>query len=244
MDSPGSKAQPLKNSQTQPRSWTPSTSYTLPVMLSMSVAGASSKNSTTGVGLPPIPCTRPAGCYTPDPACSPRANNIGSLTCSPAIATSPSKSPGASTRTSPGAYRDPNKIRGKALMQAEIDRLSNAGVPSSLTEIITLGRTLKRRSRDILAYFDNSHTSNGPTEAINGRFEQLRGSALGLAKPHQLHHPLPPRNRRIQTPTTPSIMKSRIFSPTQSFMEIQFSLPEPHFQRLKIYPRTKELQEV
>ena len=30
-----------------------------------------------------------------------------------------------------------------------------------------------------------------------------------IPQPHQLHHPLPPRNRRIQTPTTPSIMKSR-----------------------------------
>ena len=37
-----------------------------------------------------------------------------------------------------------------------------AGVPSSLTEIITLGRTLKRRYRDILAYFDHPHASNGP----------------------------------------------------------------------------------
>ena len=107
-----------------------------------------------------------------------------------------------------GAYRDPNKIRGKALMQAEIDCLCDAGVPRSLTEIITLGRTLKRRSRDILAYFDHPHASNGPTEAINGRLEHLRGSALGFAKPHQLHHPSAPRNRRLQTPTTPSIMKS------------------------------------
>ena len=78
------------------------------------------------------------------------------------------------------AYRDPNKIRGKALMQAEIDRLSDAGVPSTLTEISTLGRTLKRRAKDILAYFDHPHTSNGPTEAINGRLEHLRGSALGF----------------------------------------------------------------
>ena len=51
-----------------------------------------------------------------------------------------------------------------------------AGVPSSLTEIITLGRTLKRRSRDILAYFDHPHTSNGTTAATNGRLEHLRGS--------------------------------------------------------------------
>ena len=100
MDSPGSKTQPLKNSPTRGRSWTPSTSYTLPVMLSMCVAGASSKNSTTGAGVPLIPCTRPAGCYTPGHACSPHANNTASSTCSPAIATSPSKSPGASTRTS------------------------------------------------------------------------------------------------------------------------------------------------
>ena len=125
------------------------------------------------------------------------------------ITTSPSKSHGASTRTSPGAYRDPNKIRGKALMQAEINTLTSTRVPRGLTELITLGRTLKRRAGDILAYFDHPHTSNGPTEAINGRLEHLRGSALGLAKPHQLHHPSTPRNRRIQTPTTPPIMKSR-----------------------------------
>ena len=88
-----------------------------------------------------------------------------------------------------------------------------AGVPSSLTEIITLGRTLKRRSRDILAYFDHPHTSNDPTEAINGRLEHLGGCALGFAKPHQLHHPSTPRNRRIQTPTTPPIMKSQLRRP-------------------------------
>ena len=68
-------------------------------------------------------------------------------------------------------------------MQAEIDRLSDADVPRSLTEIITLGRTLKRRAGDILAYFDHPHTSNGPTEAINGRLEHLRGSALGFRNP-------------------------------------------------------------
>ena len=99
-------------------------------------------------------------------------------------------------------------------MQAEIDRLSDADVPRSLTEIITLGRTLKRRAGDILAYIDHPHTSNGPTEAINGRLEHLRGSAPGLPKPHPLHHPSTPRNRRIQTPTTPPIMKSRIQTPT------------------------------
>ena len=75
MDSPALRAPPLKNSQTRGRSWIPSASCTLPVMLSMSAAGASSKSFTIGAGGPRIPCTRPAGCYTPNPACSPHANN-------------------------------------------------------------------------------------------------------------------------------------------------------------------------
>ncbi len=33
---------------------------------------------------------------------------------------------------------------------------------------------------DVLAYFERPGTSNGPTEAINGRLEHLRGSALGF----------------------------------------------------------------
>ncbi|MDK9644819.1 transposase, partial [Propionibacterium freudenreichii] len=39
---------------------------------------------------------------------------------------------------------------------------------------------LKKRAADVLAYFDRPSTSNGPTEAINGRLEHLRGSARGF----------------------------------------------------------------
>ena len=78
------------------------------------------------------------------------------------------------------AYRAPDTDVGKALMQAEINTLTCTCVPRGLRELITLGRTLKRRAGDILAYFDHPHTSNGPTEAINGRLEHLRGSALGF----------------------------------------------------------------
>jgi transposase len=53
-------------------------------------------------------------------------------------------------------------------------------VPTALREVVTLGRTLKRRAVDVLAYFGRPGTSNGPTEAINGRLEHLRGSALGF----------------------------------------------------------------
>ena len=78
------------------------------------------------------------------------------------------------------AYRAPDTDVGKALMEAEINTLTSTRVPRGLTELTTLGRTLKRRAGDILAYFDHPHTSNGPTEAINGRLEHLRGSALGF----------------------------------------------------------------
>jgi transposase len=77
------------------------------------------------------------------------------------------------------AYREPDRNKGRELMTAVIDAVS-AGVPAALTELITLGRTLKKRAADVLAYFDQPGTSNGPTEAINGRLEHLRGSALGF----------------------------------------------------------------
>ena len=77
------------------------------------------------------------------------------------------------------AYRDPDRTSGKTKMQKLIDTLS-AAVPTDLIDVRTLGRTLKQTAADILAYFDRPHTSNGPTEAINGRLEHLRGSALGF----------------------------------------------------------------
>jgi len=77
------------------------------------------------------------------------------------------------------AYREPDRPRGKELMTKLIESVSE-GVPAALTELRRLGRTLKQRAGDVLAYFDRPGTSNGPTEAINGRLEHLRGSALGF----------------------------------------------------------------
>jgi transposase len=77
------------------------------------------------------------------------------------------------------AYRDPDRRRGREAMTTLIQALSH-GVPAALTELRRLGRTLKQRAGDVLAYFDRPGTSNGPTEAINGRLEHLRGSALGF----------------------------------------------------------------
>jgi transposase len=77
------------------------------------------------------------------------------------------------------AYREPDRTRGRDMMTKLIEAVSS-GVPKALSEITTLGRTLQKRAADVLAYFDRPGTSNGPTEAINGRLEHLRGSALGF----------------------------------------------------------------
>ncbi|MCB0913520.1 MAG: ISL3 family transposase, partial [Propionibacteriaceae bacterium] len=77
------------------------------------------------------------------------------------------------------AYRNPDPAAGRQAMQKVITALSR-GVPAALVELRKLGSTLKRRAGDVLAYFDRPSTSNGPTEAINGRLEHLRGSALGF----------------------------------------------------------------
>ena len=77
------------------------------------------------------------------------------------------------------AYREPDRARARTSMRQLIDSISH-GVPAVLEEVITLGRTLARRAPDVLAYFDRPGTSNGPTEALNGRLEHLRGSALGF----------------------------------------------------------------
>jgi transposase len=77
------------------------------------------------------------------------------------------------------AYREPDKQKGKERMKAVIDAVIT-GVPAALVEIRRLGQTLKQRAADVLAFFDRPGTSNGPTEAINGRLEHLRGSALGF----------------------------------------------------------------
>ena len=57
------------------------------------------------------------------------------------------------------AYREPDRKRGRELMQQLIDSISHS-VPTALREVITLGRTLKRRAVDVLAYFDRPGASN------------------------------------------------------------------------------------
>jgi transposase len=77
------------------------------------------------------------------------------------------------------AYRNENKAFGRWFLNQMIDTITT-GVPPALIEVKKLAVTLSRRRDDVLAFFDHPGTSNGPTEAINGRLEYLRGIALGF----------------------------------------------------------------
>lgn len=77
------------------------------------------------------------------------------------------------------AYRARPPAEGKKIMVGTIDTIAQ-GVPTGLEELRTLGRTMHHRRDDILAFFDHPRTSNGPTEAINGLLEHLRGTARGF----------------------------------------------------------------
>ena len=77
------------------------------------------------------------------------------------------------------AYRDPDRTRGRQLMAKLIDSRQRRR-PGRADRARHLGPDPEQRAADILAYFDRPGTSNGPTEAINGRLEHLRGSALGF----------------------------------------------------------------
>ncbi|GAA3941515.1 transposase [Pseudoclavibacter caeni] len=77
------------------------------------------------------------------------------------------------------AYREKDRSLGRFFLAHTIEKIST-GVPEQLVEIRKLARTLAQRAADVLGYFDRPGTSNGPTEAINGRLEHLRGTALGF----------------------------------------------------------------
>lgn len=76
------------------------------------------------------------------------------------------------------AYNEPDRGRGKKIMQELIKIITASDLPKALIEVKVLGKTLRKYADSILAYFDRPGTSNGPTKAVNGRLEHLRGTAL------------------------------------------------------------------
>lgn len=63
-------------------------------------------------------------------------------------------------------------------MRAEINAMTSMRAPRGFTEIITMGRTLKHRAGDILAYFEHTQDTGDHAEAIDGHLEQLHGFSL------------------------------------------------------------------
>ena len=59
------------------------------------------------------------------------------------------------------AHRHEDRRQGHELMVTLIDSIST-GVPKALAEVMTLGRTLKKRAADVLAHFDRSSTRVAP----------------------------------------------------------------------------------
>ena len=148
-------------------------------MLSMSVVDAFSKNSATGAGGPRTPLQGPQHVthqILPTHAWSAVPDNRP-VSSAEHVAL---KITWSAYQNIINAYRAPNTRTGKAMTEAEINTLTSTRVPRDLTELITLRRTLTRRAWDILAYFNHPHATSGSTEAINGRLEHLRRSALGF----------------------------------------------------------------
>lgn len=104
-------------------------------------------------------------------------------------------------------YRHPDRARGRDIMTKLIASLSG-GVPARLIELRRLGRTLKRRASDILAYFATGPTL--PTAPPKPSTTAWNTYALrpSIPQSHQLRGQIPPRMRRIQTPTAPCLVKS------------------------------------
>jgi len=72
--------------------------------------------------------------------------------------------------------RAPDRTRAEELLYRLLMHCADAHV----LELTRLARTLDAWRAEILAAFDHPGISNGPTEAINGRLEHLRGTALGF----------------------------------------------------------------
>ena len=111
------------------------------------------------------------------------------------------------------SYRDPHKIRGKALMQAEINTLTSTRVPRGLTALITLGKNAQTPSPGHPGLLrppphqQRPHRSHQRTPRTPTRHRPR------IRQPPKLPPTLPPPLRRIPTPPTPLNAKSRLTPP-------------------------------
>ena len=127
----------------------------------MSAAAFSGRSRAGGAGRV-TGSTGPGAPYTPGPACSPTPRPSVSRASSLDERHAAVQAAWSVYQRLIRAYRVEDPGLGKHLMQRLIDSLKQA-IPDGPEEIQTLARTLTSRSQDILAYFDQPRTSNGPT---------------------------------------------------------------------------------
>jgi len=115
------------------------------------------------------------------------------------------------------AYREPDREKGRDLMSKLIDSVSH-GVLAALSEVTTLGRTLRKaRCRRARLLRPARHIQR-PHRGDQRQARTPAGLRPRIPQPHQLHRQIPARDRRLQTPTPPSIVKSRILGRPQASM--------------------------
>src|SRR5882762_11268809 len=124
-------------------------------------ANASSKTPAGTAAGSVIRSTASAVCCAPVSACSPTANTPDSPAYSPQMSTPRSRRPGAPYQRIVSAYRHPDRRAGKTELTAVIKTIGH-GVPAGLPELSRLGRTLKQRAADVLAYFDRTRHVQRP----------------------------------------------------------------------------------
>lgn len=109
-------------------------------------------------------------------------------------------------------YREPDRSIGRQPMIKVIASIASiaSGVPAELRELVTLGRTMTEQAAGVLAYFDRPGSSTGPTEAINGRLEHLRGSALRFRDLTNYIARCLLETGGSKTPTTPATVESQV----------------------------------
>ena len=106
------------------------------------------------------------------------------------------------------AYRDRDPRRGKNTLRQLITTITRPDLPHTCIELARM-QNLQTQSRGHPGLLRPPPHQQRPHRSHQRAPRTPTRLRPRVPQPHQLHHPLPPRNRRIQTPTTPRIMKSR-----------------------------------
>ena len=106
------------------------------------------------------------------------------------------------------AYHESDPTTSKTRMESLNAKLTHA-VPACLIEVATLGRTPNRRRADLRFLRPPRHQQR-PHQSTQRPPRTPPRLRTRLPQPHPLHRPSTPRDRRLQTSPTPSIVKSPI----------------------------------